>query len=586
MSPRTVPAGTPLGDDFHVFDTTLRDGAQREGISYSVADKLAVARHLDALGVGYIEGGWPGAMPKDTEFFARAAAGELTLRHAALVAFGATRKAGTTRRSRPPGPRPARRAGAGRHARREVRPPPHRARAAHRRRPRTARWSPTPSRSCGREGRRVFLDAEHFFDGYRFDPDTALRVLDAAVTAGADVAVLCDTNGGMLPLGIAEVVTQVSGPHRVPARHPLPGRHRVRGRQLRRRGAGGRDARAVHRQRLRGAGRQRRPVRRRREPRDQARHARAPARRARRADPDLARVGGDRQHRPRHPPGLCRGRSVRPQGGPARECDQGRPGAVQPHGPCGRRQRAAGAGHGDGRPGQRRAQGCRARPGPGRPSRRRVERRRHGQGAGGAGVVVRGGRRVAGAAHALGARGRRRGGAPVHARVVSRADREPRRRGRQRGDGQARRRRRADHRDARGQRPGQRAGRRSARGAHAVAAVARGRRAVGLQGPPPRAAGRGRRAGRTPSPGCSSSRPTARARGRRSACTATSSRRPGWRWSTPWRTRDCAATPRWAPFADDGVRGLRGGTSPGGAPAPASAPPGGCRHPAGAANQR
>ena len=85
------PSATPS------TSTTPRwDGAQREGISYSVADKLAVARHLDALGVGYIEGGWPGAMPKDTEFFARAAAGELELRHAALVAFGATRKAGTT----------------------------------------------------------------------------------------------------------------------------------------------------------------------------------------------------------------------------------------------------------------------------------------------------------------------------------------------------------------------------------------------------------------------------------------------------------------------------------------------------------
>src|SRR4029077_6583887 len=83
-------------DSFHVFDTTLRDGAQREGISYSVADKLAVARLLDDYGVGFIEGGWPGAMPKDTEFFARAAAGELDLQHAALVAFGATRKAGTT----------------------------------------------------------------------------------------------------------------------------------------------------------------------------------------------------------------------------------------------------------------------------------------------------------------------------------------------------------------------------------------------------------------------------------------------------------------------------------------------------------
>src|ERR1700760_1265554 len=81
-------------DEFHVFDTTLRDGAQREGITYSVADKLAVARLLDQLGVGFVEGGWPGAMPKDTEFFARAADGELELRHAVLVGFGATRKAG------------------------------------------------------------------------------------------------------------------------------------------------------------------------------------------------------------------------------------------------------------------------------------------------------------------------------------------------------------------------------------------------------------------------------------------------------------------------------------------------------------
>src|SRR3954452_20652470 len=79
--------------DFHVFDTTLRDGAQREGVSYSVADKLAVARLLDEIGVGFIEGGWPGALPKDTEFFARART-ELKLQHAQLVAFGATRKAG------------------------------------------------------------------------------------------------------------------------------------------------------------------------------------------------------------------------------------------------------------------------------------------------------------------------------------------------------------------------------------------------------------------------------------------------------------------------------------------------------------
>src|SRR5207249_7887246 len=95
FSPTSRTKDDPMQtDDFHVFDTTLRDGAQREGITYSVADKLAVARLLDQVGVGFIEGGWPGAMPKDTEFFARAAAGELKLRHAVMVAFGATRKAG------------------------------------------------------------------------------------------------------------------------------------------------------------------------------------------------------------------------------------------------------------------------------------------------------------------------------------------------------------------------------------------------------------------------------------------------------------------------------------------------------------
>ncbi|MEK0098351.1 citramalate synthase, partial [Streptomyces sp. A475] len=80
-------------NDFHVFDTTLRDGAQREGINLTVADKLTIARHLDDFGVGFIEGGWPGANPRDTEFFARARQ-EIDFKHAELVAFGATRRAG------------------------------------------------------------------------------------------------------------------------------------------------------------------------------------------------------------------------------------------------------------------------------------------------------------------------------------------------------------------------------------------------------------------------------------------------------------------------------------------------------------
>ena len=87
---------TAVDDTFHVYDTTLRDGAQQEGLSLSVTDKLTIARHLDALGVGFIEGGWPGAIPKDTEFFQRART-ELDLKHATLAAFGSTRRAGASR---------------------------------------------------------------------------------------------------------------------------------------------------------------------------------------------------------------------------------------------------------------------------------------------------------------------------------------------------------------------------------------------------------------------------------------------------------------------------------------------------------
>ncbi|RSN65243.1 citramalate synthase [Amycolatopsis sp. WAC 04182] len=205
---RTEPDGTPLGDAFHLYDTTLRDGAQREGISYSVTDKLAVARLLDDLGVGFIEGGWPGALPKDTEFFARAASGELKLRHAALVAFGATRKAGAKAEqdqqvralldSQAPVITLVAKSDL-RHIERALRVDVDEA---------CEMVRDTVALLVG-EGRRVFLDAEHFFDGYAFSPDTALKVLDAGVNAGADVAVLCDTNGGQLPLGLAETVREV-----------------------------------------------------------------------------------------------------------------------------------------------------------------------------------------------------------------------------------------------------------------------------------------------------------------------------------------------------------------------------------------
>ncbi|WP_231642433.1 citramalate synthase [Nocardia sp. NRRL S-836] len=197
-------------DEFHVYDTTLRDGAQREGISYSVTDKLAVARLLDGLGVGFIEGGWPGALPKDTEFFARAAAGDLELKHATLVAFGATRRAGVRVEEDPQVKAllDAQAPVVTLVAKSDLR---HIERALRTDAEENLRMVRDTVRFLKDHGRRVFLDAEHFFDGYAFSPDTALRVLESAVEGGADVVVLCDTNGGQLPLGLAETVAEVIG---------------------------------------------------------------------------------------------------------------------------------------------------------------------------------------------------------------------------------------------------------------------------------------------------------------------------------------------------------------------------------------
>jgi 2-isopropylmalate synthase len=194
-------------DAFHVYDTTLRDGAQQEGLAFSVADKLAVAAHLDELGVGFVEGGWPGANPKDTEFFRRART-ELDLRHAQLAAFGATRRPGL-KAADDPLVAALRDSGAGvvtlvakshdRHVELALRTTLEENLAMVR----------DTVEHLRAEGRRVFLDAEHFFDGYASNPAYALEVLRAAVEAGADVAVLCDTNGGRLPDEVADVVHAV-----------------------------------------------------------------------------------------------------------------------------------------------------------------------------------------------------------------------------------------------------------------------------------------------------------------------------------------------------------------------------------------
>jgi 2-isopropylmalate synthase len=196
-----------LPEAVDIFDTTLRDGSQQEGLSLTVDDKLRVAEQLDHLGVAYIEGGWPGANPKDDEFFRRAPA-ELRLTTSTLVAFGSTRRAGVRAAEDAV---LAKLVEAGtpvvcivakswdRHVTDALRTTLDEAVAM-----------VSDSVELLREhGKRVFLDAEHFFDGYGGNPDFALRVLEAAERAGAETLVLCDTNGGSLPDDIGEAVAGV-----------------------------------------------------------------------------------------------------------------------------------------------------------------------------------------------------------------------------------------------------------------------------------------------------------------------------------------------------------------------------------------
>ncbi len=192
---------------FHVYDTTLRDGAQQEGLNLSVENKLSIARYLDDLGVGFIEGGWPGANPKDTEFFRRART-DLELKNATLAAFGATRRAGA-KAADDPLVKALRVSGAqvvtlvakshDKHVDLALRT--------------TLEENLSMVRDTVEhlraEGQRVFLDAEHFFDGYRDNANYALEVVRTAAEAGAEVIALCDTNGGMLPDEVGEVVMNV-----------------------------------------------------------------------------------------------------------------------------------------------------------------------------------------------------------------------------------------------------------------------------------------------------------------------------------------------------------------------------------------
>jgi 2-isopropylmalate synthase len=201
-----VPPELPEAVD--IYDTTLRDGSQQEGLSLTVDDKLRVAEQLDHLGVQYIEGGWPGANPKDAEFFQRAAAGDLKLETATLVAFGSTRKAGGQAETDPV---LADMLAAQTSVVCLV------AKSAEWHVTETLRTSLTEAIDMVADsvsylvsqGRRVFIDAEHFFDGYRDNPGFSTDVLLAAAGAGAEVVILCDTNGGSLPFEVERVVGTV-----------------------------------------------------------------------------------------------------------------------------------------------------------------------------------------------------------------------------------------------------------------------------------------------------------------------------------------------------------------------------------------
>ena len=189
-----------------LYDTTLRDGAQREGISFTAADKLAVARKLDELGVQYIEGGWPGANPKDSEFFNLAR--ELKLHNATLVAFGSTRRHGIKPED-DPGLKTLIEAGTsavtlvGKCSARQV------TQVLETTLTENLEMVSSSIRYLKGKGITVFLDAEHFFDGWKDNPEYAIEVLKAAEKAGAECLVLCDTNGGTLPADIIAAVNAV-----------------------------------------------------------------------------------------------------------------------------------------------------------------------------------------------------------------------------------------------------------------------------------------------------------------------------------------------------------------------------------------
>jgi 2-isopropylmalate synthase len=189
-----------------LYDTTLRDGAQTQGISFSVSDKLRIAEKLDELGIHFIEGGWPGANPKDATFFKKA--GKLKLKNARLVAFGSTRRA-HTKADGDATLKGLLNAGV------DVITVFGKSWDLHVKEvlcttlDENLRMIEDSVRYFRSRDKMTVFDAEHFFDGYRENPEYALKALQAAEAGGADRIVLCDTNGGMLTSGVFEIVEAV-----------------------------------------------------------------------------------------------------------------------------------------------------------------------------------------------------------------------------------------------------------------------------------------------------------------------------------------------------------------------------------------
>ncbi len=189
-----------------IYDTTLRDGTQGEGVAFSMEDKVRIAQRLDALGIHYIEGGWPGSNPKDMRFFRRIQ--DVPLKQAKLAAFGATRRAGVTAEQ-----------DANLQALVEARTPVatifgkswdfHVTHALQTTLPENLAMIADSVAFLRRHFEEVIYDAEHFFDGFRANPEYALQTLKAAEEARAHCLVLCDTNGGTLPHDLVEIIREV-----------------------------------------------------------------------------------------------------------------------------------------------------------------------------------------------------------------------------------------------------------------------------------------------------------------------------------------------------------------------------------------